>query len=52
MNLRIMDTRSIKQMSNKRIFDTKNVVKNYPNRFEYINFGNLYEAIKKEAALV
>ena len=47
-----LDTNLLNNMSNKRILDTKNVVKNYPNSFEYINFGNLHEALKKEAALV
>ncbi len=28
------------------IFDTKHVVKNYPEGMEYIHFGNLYEYIK------
>ncbi|MBK3493770.1 nucleotide sugar dehydrogenase [Viridibacillus sp. YIM B01967] len=39
-------------MSNKRIFDTKNVVKNVPNDVEYINYGNLYKYTKKEATAV
>lgn len=42
----------LEKMANKRIFDTKNIVKNRSNDFDYINFGNLYKHIKKEAALV
>lgn len=34
-------------MANKRIFDTKNIVKNVSEEFVYINFGNLYQ-FKKE----
>lgn len=39
-------------MSNIRIFDTKNVVKRVPNYVEYINYGNLYKYTKKEATIV
>ncbi|EKN66470.1 capsular polysaccharide synthesis enzyme cap5O [Neobacillus bataviensis LMG 21833] len=39
-------------MANKRIFDTKNIVKRVPSDVEYLNFGNLYEATKKEALTV
>lgn len=39
-------------MASKRIFDTKNVVLNPVSDFEYINFGNLYQALKKEEILV
>ncbi|MBG9452164.1 UDP-N-acetyl-D-mannosamine dehydrogenase [Cytobacillus firmus] len=39
-------------MASKRIFDTKNVVSNPVSDFEYINFGNLYQALKKEEILV
>jgi UDP-N-acetyl-D-mannosaminuronic acid dehydrogenase len=42
----------ITNMSTKRIFDTKNVVANRSGDFEYINFGNLYGALKKDAVLV
>jgi UDP-N-acetyl-D-mannosaminuronic acid dehydrogenase len=39
-------------MNNKRIFDTKNVVKTNSDGVEYINYGNLYEFLKKEASPV
>jgi UDP-N-acetyl-D-mannosaminuronic acid dehydrogenase len=40
------------KMNNKRIFDTKNVVNAVSNDVEYMNYGNLYEFLKKEASLV
>lgn len=46
-----LDFSKLAKMSNKRIFDTRNVVKNTPADFEYINFGNLYESVKKELVL-
>lgn len=46
-----LDFSKLAQMSNKRIFDTRNVVRNTPADFEYINFGNLYESVKKELVL-
>ncbi|MGJ7910849.1 nucleotide sugar dehydrogenase [Neobacillus sp. LXY-1] len=39
-------------MNNKRIFDTRNIVKNAPSDVEYINFGNLYSAVGKQGILV
>ncbi|GHH97444.1 nucleotide sugar dehydrogenase [Neobacillus kokaensis] len=39
-------------MATKRIFDTKNVVKMIPTDVKYLNFGNLFEATKKEALTV
>lgn len=33
-------------MAVKQIFDTKNIVKNYPKDVSYINFGNLYQYIR------
>lgn len=39
-------------MHNKRIFDTKNIVKTVSEDVEYINYGNLHESLKKEASLV
>ena len=41
-----LDSEQLKGMRTKRIFDTKNVVKNTSDDIEYINFGSLYEAIK------
>jgi UDP-N-acetyl-D-mannosaminuronic acid dehydrogenase len=41
-----LDSEQLKGMRTKRIFDTKNVVKNTSDDIEYINFGNLYKAIK------
>ncbi|WP_246942795.1 nucleotide sugar dehydrogenase [Bacillus pinisoli] len=43
---------ALSSMNNKRIFDTKDVVNNRSNEVEYINFGNLYHALKKEAITV
>ncbi|MGG0655743.1 nucleotide sugar dehydrogenase [Rummeliibacillus pycnus] len=40
------------KMSNKRIFDTKNVVRALNNDVDYMNYGNLYKFTKKEATLV
>lgn len=39
-------------MKNKRIFDTKNIVQNRSEQFDYMNFGNLYKFAKKEVAKV
>ncbi|SHP74962.1 nucleotide sugar dehydrogenase [Mycobacteroides abscessus subsp. abscessus] len=39
-------------MSNKRIFDTRNIVKNVPSDIEYINFGNLYSFVGKQLVSV
>lgn len=39
-------------MSNKRILDTKNVVKSIPTNVTYINYGNLYQFTNKEEAFV
>lgn len=36
-------------MNKKCIFDTKNVVKTVSTDIEYVNYGNLYEALKKVA---
>lgn len=33
------------KMSTKRIFDTKNIVKQYSEDVQYINFGNLYQSV-------
>ncbi|MBS4200638.1 nucleotide sugar dehydrogenase [Bacillus sp. FJAT-49732] len=38
-------------MSTKRIFDTKNIVQNRSDEYEYINLGNLYKFTKKEMIL-
>ncbi|MGM0876425.1 MAG: nucleotide sugar dehydrogenase [Bacillota bacterium] len=43
-----LDWSKLKGMSTKQILDTKNVVQNSSEEFEYINFGNLYSALKKE----
>jgi UDP-N-acetyl-D-mannosaminuronic acid dehydrogenase len=40
------------KMNTKRIFDTKNVVSAVSSDVEYMNYGNLYEFLKKEASLV
>ncbi|RHW37247.1 nucleotide sugar dehydrogenase [Neobacillus notoginsengisoli] len=38
-------------MSNRVIFDTKNIVQNRSGEFNYINFGNLYEFTQKALVL-
>jgi UDP-N-acetyl-D-mannosaminuronic acid dehydrogenase len=43
-----LDWSKLKGMSTKQIFDTKNVVQNSSEDFDYINFGSLYNALKKE----
>ncbi|OXS55452.1 UDP-N-acetyl-D-mannosaminuronic acid dehydrogenase [Bacillus sp. V-88] len=47
-----LNWKSLEGMNNKQILDTKNVVSNRSDDFNYINFGNLYENTKKVAALV
>ncbi|RND01815.1 nucleotide sugar dehydrogenase [Lysinibacillus halotolerans] len=37
------------EMNEKLIFDTKNVVKTVSTDIEYVNYGNLYQALKKVA---
>jgi UDP-N-acetyl-D-mannosaminuronic acid dehydrogenase len=37
----------LETMAAKKIFDTKNIVSNYPEGFEYINFGNLFNSLKQ-----
>jgi len=39
-------------MKHKRIFDTKNVVANVPESFDYINFGNLYQFVNREEVVL
>ncbi|WP_404329948.1 nucleotide sugar dehydrogenase [Mesobacillus maritimus] len=46
------DAAGLSKMNNKRIFDTKNVVKTVTGEIEYMNYGNLYEYLKREASLV
>ncbi|MGM0753042.1 MAG: nucleotide sugar dehydrogenase [Bacillota bacterium] len=47
-----LDWKRLEGMNSKQILDTKNVVSNRSDDFNYINFGNLYENTKKVAALV
>ncbi|MDQ6600382.1 nucleotide sugar dehydrogenase [Bacillus salipaludis] len=49
---KVIEEHKLVNMKNKRIFDTKNVVKMIPTNVEYINYGNLFEFLKKEASLV
>ncbi|CAM4160805.1 nucleotide sugar dehydrogenase [Lederbergia lenta] len=46
------ESNELNMMAHKRIFDTKNVVKQVTKDINYINYGNLYNAIKKEAILL
>jgi UDP-N-acetyl-D-mannosaminuronic acid dehydrogenase len=41
-----IETNDLAGMAVKQIFDTKNIVKNYPEDVSYINFGNLYQYIR------
>ncbi|MEH7483084.1 nucleotide sugar dehydrogenase [Neobacillus drentensis] len=49
---KVLDGQEFVKMNNKRIFDTKNVVKSVSTDLEYMNYGNLYKFLKKEASLV
>jgi UDP-N-acetyl-D-mannosaminuronic acid dehydrogenase len=49
---KVFEESDLANMNNKRIFDTKNVVKVVSTDTQYINYGNLYESLKKEASLV
>ncbi|MDQ1000304.1 UDP-N-acetyl-D-mannosaminuronic acid dehydrogenase [Neobacillus niacini] len=49
---KIIEGNALSKMNNKRIFDTKNVVNAVSGDVEYMNYGNLYEFLKKEASLV
>ncbi|WP_419955124.1 nucleotide sugar dehydrogenase [Neobacillus niacini] len=49
---KIIEGTKLSKMNNKRIFDTKNVVFTVSEDVEYMNYGNLYEFLKKEASLV
>jgi UDP-N-acetyl-D-mannosaminuronic acid dehydrogenase len=42
-----LDFTKLTGMSTKRIFDTKNIVRNRSDEYEYINFGNLFEFKKR-----
>lgn len=46
------ETSELMTMSNKRIFDTKNIVQKLPEAIDYINYGNLYQFTNKEASLI
>ncbi|MBS4223370.1 nucleotide sugar dehydrogenase [Lederbergia citrea] len=46
-----LDFNKLSGMSTKRIFDTKNIVQNRSDEFEYINFGNLYKFTKNALVL-
>jgi UDP-N-acetyl-D-mannosaminuronic acid dehydrogenase len=41
-----VDAADFAGMKTKRIFDTKNIVKECPEEITYINFGNLYKFVK------
>ncbi len=43
-----LDYDALSNMSNKQIFDTKNVVQSRSDSFDYINFGNLYSALNSD----
>ncbi|WP_130860476.1 nucleotide sugar dehydrogenase [Gracilibacillus phocaeensis] len=45
---KVLDSDVLQLMKTKRVLDTKNIVTNTNDSFEYINFGNLYQFINKE----
>jgi UDP-N-acetyl-D-mannosaminuronic acid dehydrogenase len=47
-----IDYTKLNNMTTKQVFDTKNIINNRSKEFNYINFGNLYQYLKKEAVLV
>jgi UDP-N-acetyl-D-mannosaminuronic acid dehydrogenase len=47
---KVLEWSKLSSMNHVRIFDTKNVVSN-PEE-DYINYGNLYQFVKKEASLI
>ncbi|WP_026564069.1 nucleotide sugar dehydrogenase [Bacillus sp. UNC41MFS5] len=49
---KVLDGLEFATMNNKRIFDTKNIVKTVSTDLDYMNYGNLYKFLKKEASLV
>ncbi|MEH7180571.1 nucleotide sugar dehydrogenase [Neobacillus vireti] len=49
---KVLDGQELAKMNTKRIFGTKNVVNAVADDVEYLNYGNLYESLKKEASLV
>ena len=49
---KVLAAEDLAGMNNKRIFDTKNIVKTVSEDVEYINYGNLHESFQKEASLV
>lgn len=46
---KVINWNQLSHMNTKQVFDTKNVVQNLSPEFKYINFGNLYESLTKEA---
>lgn len=42
-----LNIKEINLMKTKQIFDTKNIVKSYPNDVTYITMGNLFDKIKQ-----
>ncbi|TYS69846.1 nucleotide sugar dehydrogenase [Sutcliffiella horikoshii] len=47
-----LDFEKLNSMNTKQIFDTKNIVINSPNEFNYVNFGNLSSYINKKDAIL
>ncbi|MFD1451543.1 nucleotide sugar dehydrogenase [Oceanobacillus sojae] len=48
---KVLDEEGLSSMKNKRVLDTKNIVTNTDDNFDYINYGNLYQFINKEKVL-
>lgn len=46
-----LDWKKLQGMNTKQVFDTKNVVQTRSDDFRYINFGNLYAALKADTAV-
>jgi UDP-N-acetyl-D-mannosaminuronic acid dehydrogenase len=49
---KVIEGSDLAKMNHKRIFDTKNVVMTFSEDIEYMNYGNLFEFLTKEATLV
>ena len=49
---KVIEWDKLTSMKHNRLLDTKNIVTNPVEDFQYINFGNLYKFVKKEKILV
>lgn len=49
---KVLDNETLNVMNTKRVLDTKNIVTNTNDDFDYIYYGNLYQFVNKEKVLV